>query len=113
MSTVQSPFDPPTPEPVSPVEVVGGMAIVVGLVVADTMTGGLLDLLCAIPAPEQNAASTTIATPEGTAPPNSDGGGDVECTRCAVYVAYPSMSLNEHGYFCSRCTATLVAAAEE
>ena len=117
LSATKSPFDPPAPEPVSPIEIVGGMAFLAGIAIVDVATGGLLSLLDVVPSPQGAAfgggapASGVITT--GTATLNKDGCGNVQCTRCSVYVAYQSMSLNEHGYFCSRCTAALVASAAE
>lgn len=115
LSATKSPFDPPTPEPVSPIEVIGGIALVAGIVVVDTATGGLLSFLDAVPAPRQQDAARTRAViiPGMTSAPKQDRCGNVQCSRCSVYVAYQSMSLSEHGYFCSRCAATIAASAAE
>lgn len=42
-----------------------------------------------------------------TAAPRVTIDHDVACTRCATPVPYASMSLNEHGYFCSACAASM------
>ena len=99
------PADPPAgPEAVSPVTVALGMVAVVGLVAIDTVTGGLLSFLDAIPGGGADADPPVVPPPpDGTAAPSRRVDGTVACTRCARAVPYHSMALNEHGYFCPRC----------
>ena len=103
------PADPPAgPEAVSPVTVPLGMVAVVGLVAVDTVTGGLLSFLDAIPGGgggggDDDGPPLLPPPPDGTAAPSRRGAATVVCTRCARAVPYHSMALNEHGYFCPRC----------
>ncbi|MCE9579571.1 MAG: hypothetical protein K8W52_41000 [Deltaproteobacteria bacterium] len=105
-----SPFDPPKPKPPTAKEtavtVIGGL----GVIAADIATGGLLSTLAAIPSggeregpPDIRAGLAAIAD---TAAPARDG-DRAACTRCAAWVPYASMALNEDGYFCARCAAEL------
>lgn len=105
----KAPFDPPLPEPVTPAVVVGGVALLVGLVALDHVTGGLLGTLSALPGPAQRVASpeelAALASQDtaGTSAPALDARGHAPCTACGRRVAYASMSLNEDGYFCPSC----------
>jgi hypothetical protein len=106
------PFDAPTPEPPSTAEVIGTTAAAIGVIAADVATGGLLSTLAGIPSPscdEKRPVDITplLATIADTSAPARDADGNAACSRCGEHVPYETMSLNEHGYFCARCAATL------
>lgn len=106
------PFDAPTPEPPTAAEVIGTAAAAVGIIAADVATGGILSALGSIPSPsceETRPVDITplLATIADTSAPARDADGNAACSRCGEYVAYEAMSLNEHGYFCAPCAATL------
>lgn len=106
------PFDAPTPEPPSTAEVIGTAAAAVGVIAADVATGGLLSTLASIPAPSSDDnkpvdITPLLATIADTSAPARDADGNAACSRCNAYVAYETMSLNEQGYFCAACAATL------
>jgi hypothetical protein len=106
------PFEPPRPEGVSAGEMVAGTASLLGIVVLDTLTGGLLTALTAIP--DCGGARAPAAAPgPSTALPVSQQRPDglVTCTRCAAAVPYESMSLNQDGYFCGACAAAMTRPA--
>jgi hypothetical protein len=94
---------PPGPEDVSAATVALGTVAVVGLVAIDTLTGGLVSLIGAIPGGTDDPAPFVPRTPEGTAPPVVHADGTVACSRCGRASPYASMALNEHGYFCASC----------
>lgn len=118
MSTPKGPFDPPAPEPVSALEVVGGVALTIGVVAANEATGGLLSLLVDAPAllvgalarHDEPPSAECVVIADTAAPIAGERGNapcNMECTRCGELVTYESMSLNEDGYFCSWCAAAL------
>lgn len=105
----RSRFDPPTPDGVSPATVVGGVALLVGAVALDELTGGVLGALAILPGPArreptpEELAALAAQLTAGTAAPAIDERGTVPCTGCGERVAYGSMALCEDGYFCARC----------
>jgi len=110
------PFDAPTPEPPSAAEVIGTAAAAIGVIAADVATGGILSTLASIPAPsaannEPVDLAPLLATIADTSAPARDANSNAACSRCSGYVPYETMSLNEHGYFCTVCAAKLTEEA--
>ena len=102
----------PEPTPVTAAEGVAGVVAVAGAVAADIATGGLVSSILSLPAFGDGETQDPHDDPRiqaalaGTAAPVLDRDGTAPCTRCGQSVPFSSMSLCEHGYFCSACAHT-------
>lgn len=98
---------PPGPQGVTAGEVVAGTAVVVGLMALDAVSGGVIGALAALPGgrTDDYDGPPLVVPPDlhRTAAPVLGADGLVACTRCQRRVAFASMSINEHGYFCASC----------
>jgi hypothetical protein len=115
-------FDPPHP-PGSTAQTAGIMAAGVAgfgaFLVVDALTGGVLHEVLHVArfpdfgSPDRpepvDVASLLAAMPSlaETAPPRLTSDHNVLCTRCSSAVPYSTMALNEHGYFCAPCAASM------
>jgi hypothetical protein len=100
------PADPQVELPaVTAGEIVAASALVLGLAALDAVSGGLMPL-AAIPFSRAKSAMRVPVVPADlhlSAAPALGADRMVACTCCHRRVAYASMAINEHGYFCDRC----------
>ena len=103
---------PPEPTPVTAAQGAAGLVAVAGAVAADIATGGLVSAVLSVPGFGEGETQDPHDDPRiqaalaGTAAPVLDRDGKAPCTRCGQSIPFASMSLCEHGYFCSGCAHT-------
>jgi hypothetical protein len=99
--------DVDAPEPLTLRRIVAGAAAVFGIFKLNSLTGGLLDHFSedSDPNPGPRNKGPNVVPPDlrQTAAPAFDADGLAACSRCQRRVAFASMAINEHGYFCARC----------
>lgn len=80
-----------------------------GLAALEAVSGGLIGAIVALPGDLSGDADLESRPPvvpadlHLSAAPALGPDGLVACTGCHRRVAYSSMALSEHGYFCERC----------
>lgn len=111
------PFDPPVPEPASPLDTAGTLALGFGAVAVAAFAYPVAYVLASLPWPRREElpfdpdAALREAGALHTSAARIDERGQVQCMRCSSFVSYATMSLNEDGAFCSPCAERLTAAA--
>lgn len=99
--------EPPGPESVSAAVVVGGTVAAIGLAALEPvidLAAGVAGLVgWAAGVGDDDDRPRVAVDVAGTRPPVRVAGGSVACTRCGRAVSWETMSLNQHGYFCSTC----------
>lgn len=103
-------FDPPQPETPSALETAGMIGGGVVLLALAAVIGPLPDFGGGLlPDPpfddEARARALRACGADQARAPQRDPHGSAQCTGCAAFVPYASMSLNEDGYFCASCAA--------
>jgi hypothetical protein len=109
-------FSPPLPPPAtSGLAVVGHMLAVMVMAVGHVVSHGLLfdggsSLLRSLFRRRETWTIDELLPQvdlSGTAPLRPVGGGQVLCTGCDAAVPFASLSLSEHGSFCTGCVAAM------